>query len=80
MFGLVSDGEVFLKTDDQTVPRFREAGCRSFSYSKGGKVTVMSYWSLPAEALDNPEALTGWADLALKAALRKTKARKRRQE
>ncbi len=37
MFGLVSAGELYLKADDLTAPRFRSAGCRPFTYDKNGK-------------------------------------------
>jgi DNA transformation protein and related proteins len=75
MFGLVSDGEIFLKCDNDTSTRFREAGCRPFVYSRRGKSVDMSYWSLPDEALDDSELLKAWADLAYQAALKAKKAR-----
>jgi DNA transformation protein len=78
MFGLVSGGEIFLKSDEGTVPRFRAAGSRPFVYAKGGKETTMSHWSLPTEALDDSDELKRWAELAFQAALRAPKARKRR--
>mgnify|MGYP001344702762 CR=1 FL=1 len=40
------------------------------------KVT-MSYWSLPEEALDDPDALKVWAELAYQAALRRPEKPKR---
>jgi DNA transformation protein len=78
MFGLVSDGEIFLKCDADVESRFRAAGCRPFVYSRDGRSTTMSYWSLPSEALDDGDALKVWADLAYQAALRKpmTKSKK----
>jgi DNA transformation protein len=77
MFGLVSDNEIYLKTDAETVERFRAAGCRPFVYSRDGKSTAMSYWSAPDAALDDPDALREWASLALEAALRSGRAKKR---
>ena len=70
MFALVSDSEVFLKCDETTAPRFREAGCKPFVYEKNGKPVEMSYWSLPDQALDDREFLKVWADLAFEAARR----------
>jgi TfoX/Sxy family transcriptional regulator of competence genes len=40
----------------------------------------MSYWALPEETLDDPDALIEWAELALRTArqARKKKARRRK--
>jgi DNA transformation protein and related proteins len=75
MFALVADNEVFLKADDVASERFREAGCRPFAYAKDGKPVDMSYWSVPDAALDDPDALKTWAELAFEAAVRSRKAR-----
>jgi DNA transformation protein len=80
MFALVSDGEIFLKTDDLTIQEFREAGCRPFTYSKGGRETTMSYWSLPTEAFEDRDLLKRWAELALETAWRGSKVKGARQE
>jgi DNA transformation protein len=77
MFGLLSDGVIYLKTDAETVDRFRHAGCRPFTFSRQGKPTTTSYWSVPDAALDDPEALRDWATLAFEAAMRKDRAKKR---
>jgi DNA transformation protein and related proteins len=79
MFGLVSDGEIFLKADSSSAPRFQEAGSRPFVYSRQGKNTSMSYWSLPAQALDDSDELTRWAMLACEAAERARKPGKHRE-
>jgi DNA transformation protein len=70
MFALVSGGEVFLKGDVMTAERFRSAGCKPFTYSRRGKPVDLSYWSIPAEAIDDPDALRPWAELAIEAASR----------
>jgi DNA transformation protein len=73
MFALVSDSEIFLKCDEASESRFREAGCRPFVYEKNGKPVQMSYWSLPDQALDDRDFLKVWAELALDAAMRARK-------
>ena len=73
MFGLVSARDLYLKCDDTTSDRFKEAGCRPFVYEKDGKTVEMSYWSVPEEALDDGELLKRWADIAYQAALRAKK-------
>jgi DNA transformation protein len=70
MFGLVADGDIFLKADAATADRFRDAGCRPFAYRKGKEFVSMSYWSLPDAALDDPDLLKEWAELAFASAVR----------
>lgn len=76
MFGLVADGVIYLKTDAETVDRFRKAACRPFVYSRDGVAATMSYWSAPDAALDDPDEMKLWAELAWEAALRKAPPRK----
>jgi DNA transformation protein len=76
MFGLVSDGQIYLKADAATVPAFEREGCTPFEYgTKAGKRAVMSYWRLPDRLYDDPDALAQWAKRALAAAQRKSAAR-----
>jgi len=70
MFGLVTGGELYLKADEETVERFRAAGSRPFTFTRQGKPTETSYWSAPAEALDDPAAMVEWAEAGFQAALR----------
>ena len=76
IFALVIDGEVFLKSDDETEPRFRAAGSRPFSFDRKGKLVETSYFSLPADALDDGDVLKEWADLAYAAAQRAAQAKR----
>jgi DNA transformation protein and related proteins len=78
MFGLVSAGQIYLKTHSTTLACFEREGCRPFGYSsKNGKRVLTSYWRLPDRLYDDPEELAGWARQAL-AAARETQARKSR--
>jgi DNA transformation protein len=71
MFGLLDDDELFLKTDDASRPRFVAAGCRSWVYvTPTQKMENTSYYRPPDEAHEDPEAMLGWATLALDSALR----------
>lgn len=75
IFALEVDGEILLKADGETAPAFREAGSRQWIYSgrPGRKPTAMPYWSIPEEALDDPERMALWAEKAYEAALRAKK-------
>ncbi len=72
MFGLVSDGQIYLKADAATAPAFEREGCVPFEYStKKGRRAVMSYWRLPDRLYDDPDELARWARQALAVAQRK---------
>ena len=71
IFGLLDDDEIFLKTDDATLPAFLAAGCRQWTYpSPKGPMPTRNYRP-PDDALEHPEAMLPWARLALEAASRK---------
>jgi len=72
MFALVASGELYLKTDDQSVDFFRNAGSRPFSYeTKDGSKTLTSYWLMPESALDDPDEAAELGSMAVAAARRK---------
>jgi DNA transformation protein and related proteins len=77
MFALEAAGEIFLKADAETIPAFRAAGSRPFTYRKNGAATTMSYWLLPETALDDPDEAGRWGRLALEAAGRSKLPRRR---
>ncbi len=82
MFGLVSDGQIYLKADAVTVPDFERERCAPFEYgTKTGKRAVMSYWRLPDRLYDDPDALALWTRKALavaqKSATTKPKGRRK---
>jgi DNA transformation protein len=78
IIGIVIDDALYFKADDETRPAFEAAGCAPFVYDAGGKVVAMSYWSLPAEAMDSAQAFEPWARRANEAALRKPIKRARK--
>jgi DNA transformation protein len=70
-FALALRGGLYLRADEQTIPRFEAEGSKPFQYQARTKtVTVASYWQLPERLYDDPEDLTGWAGAALAAAQR----------
>lgn len=82
IIGIVIDEAVYLKADAQTRPAFEAAGCAPFVYAIKGRSVAMSYWSVPAEAMDSAQAMLPWARRAYEAALRKPRthaARSRRR-
>jgi DNA transformation protein len=70
MIGLVSDGRVYLKADQHSIPAFEREGMGPFTYGKAAKRVVMSYWRMPDRLYDDPDELARWACEALAAARR----------
>jgi len=75
MIGLISNGDIFLKADDESSPAFEREGLKPFTYGAKRKRVVMSYWRMPERLLDDPDELAEWAKTALGAA-RRSAARK----
>lgn len=72
IFALDLGGELMLKADAQTAPDFEAAGCTQWVYAnrKSGKPVPMPYWSVPDEAMDDPDEMTPWARKAFEAGRR----------
>lgn len=70
-FALVLRGAIYLRADENSIPRFEAEGCGPFSYEMKGKVrTIGSYWRLPERLYDEPDEVTEWARTAHVAAER----------
>jgi DNA transformation protein and related proteins len=70
-FALALRGGLYLRADDQSIPRFEAEGAKPFQYqTRTRTVTVSSYWQLPERLYDDPEQLSDWARAALAAAQR----------
>ncbi len=68
-FAIVDDGRLFFKVDDSTRPTFEAAGGQPFTYEKkAGGVAVMSYFTIPDDAVDDRHELLRWARLATQVA------------
>ena len=71
MFALVAFETFFVKADDATRAEFESLGLRPFTYeAAGGKRTVMSYFTVPADALESSPLLCEWAEKGIAAAAR----------
>jgi DNA transformation protein len=67
-------GDVLLKADSVSAPVFEAAGATRWAYEgRGGKTVNMPYWSIPADAFDDPAIMARWVTLAYEAALRAVK-------
>ena len=71
--GLISGSTLYFKVDEKTQPEYEEAGSKPFTYLKKGKTTTLPFWEVPAEAMDDPNAIIPWITAAYAAALRRKK-------
>ena len=77
-FALMDDDVLYFKVDETTRPRFEERHMGPFRPGdEGGE--VMQYYEVPAEVLEDAEALAPWAAEAVEVARRaRARARGRR--
>ena len=77
MFALVASNRVWMKADAALAERYRAAGSEPFVYAGKRRPVTMSFWSLPEDALDDPDAAVAWARLSLAPAEAAARARGR---
>lgn len=70
-FAVIIDDALYLKVDDETRARYEARGLRPFTYAmRNGRAASMSYYPVPADILEDTQALAAWAHEALEAARR----------
>ena len=75
MFALISNETLYLKVDALNQEMFEAAGAERFHFKpqsgkNAGRAIAMSFWELPEELLDEPDALVGWLHASIDAAYR----------
>ncbi|MBY0533176.1 MAG: TfoX/Sxy family protein [Xanthobacteraceae bacterium] len=76
MFALESDGELYLKADDLTIPKLAAENSEPFVYKAKGREIALSYWKLPERLYDEPDEFAGFARDAFGAAQRAASGKK----
>lgn len=76
---LIARDRLYLKADAETAARFEAAGSEPFAFDMRDRHVITSYWSAPEEAMDSPEGMRPWAQLAIAAALRARQAKPARR-
>ena len=67
IFAIVAYDKLYFKVDESNIEDYKKAGSGPFTYKqKGHKQTSMSYWELPAEVMEDKEALRKWLAKAYK--------------
>lgn len=79
-FALLDDDMVFLKVDDETRSEFQKRGLAPFSFEMkdGTRAEMNGYFTAPEEIFDDEDELRRWATLALDAASRAAKFKKKK--
>jgi DNA transformation protein and related proteins len=73
-FALIADDTLYFKVDDSNRPEFESRGMGPFQpYGEGGE--LMQYYRVPEDLLEDPEALTHWAEQAIVVARRAKRKR-----
>jgi DNA transformation protein and related proteins len=68
-FALMDDDTLYFKVDDETRPEFEARGMTPFRpYGEDGE--IMHYYEVPADVLEDPEALATWVEAAIAVARR----------
>jgi DNA transformation protein len=73
-FGLLYKERLYFKTDESTRPEYEARGSEGFQPRPGVKVQ-MTYYTVPAEVLEDDDELVRWAQKAVTAALAKEAAK-----
>ena len=63
-FGIIDQGRLYFKTDARSQPKYRAAGMCPFRPS--AKQTLKTYYEVPVDVLEDPEAAVTWAREALR--------------
>ena len=74
---MVAGDALYLKADHESRQCFEAAGGRRFEYTRQGKPQGAEFWTPPAEAMESPDHMRPWVQLAVTAALRARSGRRR---
>ena len=69
MFGLIADGILYLKANEESRQEFIDKGLPAFTYLKKDKLCSLSYFQVPEESMDDPKIMEYWGNLGFRAAL-----------
>lgn len=77
-FAIMDDGAIYFKVDDENRKAFEGRGLSPFTFEmKDGSSAAMSYYNAPEDIFDDEDELRRWTTLALDAARRAAKFRKK---
>ena len=65
-FGIIYKGRLYFKVSESSRGRYTGAGMKPFKPS--AKMTLKSFYEVPADVLEDTEQITDWAHMAMQAA------------
>ncbi len=68
-FGILMDGRLYFKTDEQSRTAYLVRGRGPFIYEKARRTMTIQYYEVPPDILENREDLVVWASRAFQAAM-----------
>ena len=78
-FALLLDDLPYFRVDDSSRPGYESRGSEPFRYQrKGQTATLVNYWEVPAEILDDPDTFRVWARTAIDAAFKAHKPKRKK--
>ena len=75
-FALIADDILYFKVDDSNRPDFEARGMGPF-LPYGDERDTMQYYEVPADLLEDPDALRPWAEKSIAVAVAATKAKQK---
>lgn len=66
-FGILMDGRLYFKTDEQTRTAYIERRMGPFKYEKARRTLTIHYFEVPPDVLESREELVIWARRAIQA-------------
>jgi DNA transformation protein and related proteins len=75
-FAIIDDDTVYFKVDDATRPDYEARGMAAFRPYADRPEVSMTYFEVPADALEDPGELIQWARRSVAVAMKKTARRK----
>lgn len=61
-FGIIHEGRLYFKTDDQTRPQYVQSGMKPFRPNP--TQTLKNYYEVPPDKLEDSDRLVDWAKLS----------------
>lgn len=62
IFAIIIDNEIYFKADSPLAKKYKAFSSSPFTYTRGGKLISLNYWSVPAEVLEDSELLKEWVN------------------
>jgi DNA transformation protein len=69
-FGILMEGRLHFKTDEQTRVAYLERGMKPFIYEKARRTPTIHYFEVPPEVLEDSQEFVAWARRAIQVAKR----------